>query len=96
MSRESGEHLFVQRALERHDDRRQVRRIGPAPRAELRMRGGDVHVRIGAGEAEQEPALALAAEISNWVIAAWATGDRNTTACNACAGVTSSTYRVIG
>ena len=64
MLAKGGEHVAVELLLERHDQGRHVVGIDPAPRAELGLGGGDVHVAVLAGEAEQEPALPLPAPLA--------------------------------
>src|SRR5438270_881925 len=56
---ELGEDVAVGLPLERDDEVGEARRLGPAPGVELGMRGGEVDVFVGAGEAQQEPLLAL-------------------------------------
>ena len=49
----------IEIALERYDQLRKLLRLDPLPVAKLRMLCGDVHVRIGAEEAGEEPVLVL-------------------------------------
>src|SRR5580692_8448737 len=63
--REFADHAFVDSALERHDQVRNVLHRLPAPGREFRLRGasgmGEVDLALVAGEAHREPFLGLAA-----------------------------------
>src|SRR5215831_13902976 len=59
---ELGHQVGVERAFERHDQVRQRRQGRPFPGAELGIIRGDVDLGVGAGKAEGEPFLLLAAE----------------------------------
>ena len=66
---EAGDDLEISVALERHDQVGELFELFPAPFVELGRVGAaagleDVDLTVGAGEAEGEPALALAAILS--------------------------------
>src|SRR5882757_5361791 len=61
VTRKGCQHILIERLLERHDDVGKLAWIDPAPRPELLVRSGDIDILVLAEEAEQEPALGLAA-----------------------------------
>src|SRR3546814_6930488 len=58
------EHILVERLLEGHYHRGKLLGIGPFPGAEFRVLRLDVHILVAAGEAAEEPGLALAAPLA--------------------------------
>src|SRR5690349_9433256 len=54
------EHAFIDRALERDDEARDLAGLDPSPGGKFGMGSGDVDVAVRAGEAHREPFLSLA------------------------------------
>ncbi len=59
---EFGDEVLIEPAFERHDQIGNGFQLDPLPVEKFRVLGGDVDVVVGAGEADQEPLLALAAK----------------------------------